>query len=80
MMNKLVEYCWKMNMPYSYKPVLIAVMYLSNMAAITKAGSELSITISIDSKDNYQSNRSYILNRIKSCIIQLLRSPLSICF
>lgn len=66
--------------PISIMQEFFAVMYLSNLAAIIKAGSDLSITISTDSKHNYQSNRSYILSRIKSCIIQLLCSPFPICF
>ena len=51
--------------PVSIRQEFFAVMYLSNLAAIIK--------------HEYQSNRSYILSRIKSCIIRLLWSSLSVC-
>lgn len=65
--------------PVSVRQEFFAATYLSNLAAIIKVESDLNIAVSADSKHNYQSKRSYILNRIKSYIIRLLRSPLSIC-
>lgn len=60
---------------YSVKPVSVlqeffAAMYLSNLAAIIK--SDPMAAASAGSRHEYQSNRSYILSRIKSCIINLL--------
>lgn len=65
--------------PVSIRQEFFAAMYLSNLAAIIKSESDLNIVVSASSKHDYQSNRSYILNQIKNCIIRLLRSPLSIC-
>lgn len=68
----------------SIKPVSVlqeffAAMYLSNLAAIIKQAADSLITVSVNNKHNYQSNRSYILNRIKCNIILLLRASGSIC-
>lgn len=43
-------------------------MYLSNLVAVIKSESDSKIIVSINSRA-YQANRSYILNRIKNCII-----------
>lgn len=68
----------------SMKPVRIrqeffAAMYLSNLAAVIKSEADSRILVSADNRCDYLSNRSYRLNRIKSCIIRLLRSSLPIC-
>lgn len=65
--------------PVSVRQEFFAAMYLSNLAAIIKSESDSRTVVSADNRHDYQSNRSYILSRIKSCIIRLLRSPLSIC-
>ena len=65
--------------PVSVRQEFFAAMYLSNLAAIIKSEAVSIIAVSAENKHDYQSNRSYILNRIKSCIIRLLRSSLSIC-
>ena len=65
--------------PVSIQQEFFAAMYLSNLVAIIKSESDSRIIVSADNRRDYQSNRSYILNRIKSCIIRLLRSSLSIC-
>ena len=65
--------------PVSIQQEFFAAMYLSNLAAIIKSESDSRIIVSADNRHDYQSNRSYILNRIKGCIIRLLRSPLSTC-
>ena len=65
--------------PVSIRQEFFAAMYLSNLAAIIKSEADSRIIVSADNRCDYQSNRSYILNRIKSCIIRLLRSSLSIC-
>ena len=65
--------------PVSIRQEFFAAMYLSNLAAVIKSESDSRIIVSADNRHDYQSNRSYILNRIKSCIIRLLRSPLSMC-
>lgn len=53
--------------------------YLSNLTAMVKRMADSMIVSSEENIHNYQSNRSYILNRIKSNIIFLLRSLLSVC-
>lgn len=65
--------------PVSIRQEFFAVMYLSNLAAIIKSEADSKIIVSANNMHNYQSNRSYILNRIKNCIIHLLRSSPSIC-
>lgn len=65
--------------PVSIRQEFFAAMYLSNLAAIIKSESDSRIAVSAENRRDYQSNRSYILNRIKSCIIRLLRSSLSVC-
>lgn len=65
--------------PISIRHEFFAVMYLSNLAAIVKRMADSMIVSSEENIHNYQSNRSYILNRIKSNIIFLLRSSLSVC-
>ena len=65
--------------PVSIRQEFFAAMYLSNLAAIIKLEADSMVAVSANNRHNYQSNRSYILNRIKSNIILLLRSPLSVC-
>lgn len=65
--------------PISIRQEFFAVMYLSNLAAIVKRMADSMIVSSEENIHNYQSNRSYILNRIKSNIIFLLRSSLFVC-
>lgn len=65
--------------PVSIRQEFFAAMYLSNLSAIIKREADSMIAISVDNRHVYQSNRSYIINRIKCSIILLLRSPLSIC-
>lgn len=65
--------------PVSARQEFFAAMYLSNLAAIIKSQADSKIGASDDNRHDYQSNRSYILNRIKSCIIRLLCSSLSVC-
>ena len=54
-----------------------AAMYLSNLSAIVKQAADSMIAASVNRRHNYQSNRSYILNRIICSIISLLRSSIS---
>ena len=65
--------------PVSIRQEFFAVMYLSNLAAIIKSEADPMAAASAGSRHEYQSNRSYILSRIKSCIIRLLWSSLSVC-
>lgn len=65
--------------PVSIRQEFFAAMYLSNLAAIIKMESDSRIVASAERRCDYQSNRSYILNRIKGYIIHLLRSSLSVC-
>ena len=66
--------------PASIQQEFFAAMYLSNLVAVIKSESDSKIIVSINNRHAYQANRSYILNRIKNCIVHLLRSPLSICY
>lgn len=63
--------------PVSIQQEFFAAMYLSNLAATAKREADISVTASVDTGHDYQSNRSFILNRIKCNIILLLRSSLS---
>lgn len=68
----------------SIKPICIyqeffAAMFLSNIAALLKKEADSSISVSSDNKYIYKANRSYILNRIKSHIVQLLSYSVSDC-
>ncbi len=65
--------------PVSIQQEFFAAMYLSNLAAIIKSEADLKVIASADNRHDYQPNRSYILNRIKNCIIHLLRSSSSAC-
>lgn len=65
--------------PVSIRQEFFAAMYLSNLVAIIKLKAEPMAAVSAGSRYEYQSNRSYILNRIKSCIICLLWLSLSVC-
>lgn len=65
--------------PVSIRQEFFAAMYLSNLAAIIKSEANQMAAISAGNKHDYRSNRSYILSRIKSCIIRLLRPPMSVC-
>jgi IS4 transposase len=58
--------------PVSIRQEFFVVMYLSNLAAIIKSEADPMAAASAGSRHEYQSNRSYILSRIKSCIIRLL--------
>ena len=66
--------------PVSIRQEFFAAMYLSNLTAMVKKDADSIVVLNIDNKHDYQSNRSYILNRIKSKIIFLLMSPVNICF
>ncbi len=65
--------------PIGIRQEFFAAMYLSNLATIIKSKTYPMAAASAGSRHDYQSNRSYILSRIKSCIIRLLRSFLSVC-
>jgi len=66
--------------PVGIKQEFFAAMFLSNLSAIIKKESDRLIAedLSVPKKHSYQSNRSYILNRIKSLIVVLLKSNVSI--
>ena len=66
------------------KPICIyqeffAAMFLSNLAALFKKEADSAISVSSDNKYIYKANRNYILNRIKSRIVQLLSYSVSDC-
>lgn len=65
--------------PVSVRQEFFAAMYLSNLAAIIKSEADSRVIASAGNRHHYQSNRSYILNRIKKRIIHLLRSSPSVC-
>ena len=65
--------------PVSIRQDFFAAMYLSNLSAIVKQAADSMIAASVNRRHNYQSNRGYILNRIKYSIISLLRSSISAC-
>lgn len=65
--------------PICLKQEFFAAMYLSNLAAIMKLGADLAIVPLSGNKHKYQANRSFILNRIKSKIIILLKAPAKVC-
>lgn len=65
--------------PVSIRQGFFAAMYLSNLTAMVKRDADSIVVLDIDNKHDYQSNRSYILNRIKSRIVFLLVSPANIC-
>lgn len=65
--------------PVSVRQEFFGSMYLSNLAAIIKLEADRMIAVSANNRHDYQSNRSYILNRIKNNIMLLLRSSLSVC-
>ena len=65
--------------PVSIRQDFFAAMYLSNLSAIVKLAADSMIAASVNRRHNYQSNRGYILNRIKYSIISLLRSSISAC-
>lgn len=77
--NRLEIEAFNSSKPVSIQQEFFAEMYLSNLAAIIKSESDARIVVSADNRHDYQSNRSYILKRIKRCIIRLLQSPLSLC-
>ncbi len=66
-------------MTVNIRQEFFVAMYLSNLAAFIKSETDSMSAASAGSKHDYQSNRSYILSRIKSCIIRLLWSSLSVC-
>ena len=66
----------------SIKPICIqqeffAAMFISNLAAILKRNADSCISVSNTNKYLYKTNRSYILNRIKSYMVPLLITSLS---
>lgn len=68
----------------SIKPICIqqeffAAMFISNLAAILKRSADSCISVSNTNKYLYKTNRSYILNRIKSYMVPLLITSLSEC-
>ena len=68
----------------SIKPICIqqeffAAMFISNLAAILKRNADSCISVSNTNKYLYKTNRSYILNRIKSYMVPLLITSLSEC-
>ncbi len=65
--------------PVSIRQEFFAAMYLSNLAAIVKHKSDIFIKQQKGNKHRYQSNRTYILNRIKRNIVLLLQSPQTTC-
>jgi len=65
--------------PVSVRQEFFAAMYLSNLTAIVKREADSMVTASVNNRHDYQSSRSYILNRVKSNIILLLRSSMSVC-
>ena len=65
--------------PVSIRQEFFAAMFLSNLAAILKKDTDSEIIVSAENKHKYQTNRSYILNRIKSNIIFLLKASLHKC-
>lgn len=65
--------------PVSVRQEFFAVMYLSNLSAIAKKEADSLLVLDIENKHSYQSNRSYILNRIKYNIVFLLKASANIC-
>lgn len=77
--NRLEIECFNSIKPVSILQEFFAAIYLSNLAAIVKKESDSMIVSSANRKHKYQSNRSFILNRIKYHIIVLLKSSEAIC-
>lgn len=77
--NRLEIECFNSIKPAGIRQEFFAAMYLSNISAIVKWAADIVITASVDGRHDYQSNRSFILNRIKCNIILLLRSSSSKC-
>lgn len=77
--NRLEIECFNSMKPVSVQQEFFAAMYLSNLAAIIKRETDCVIAASFNNRHHYQSNRSYILNRIKFNIIVLLKSSEFIC-
>lgn len=65
--------------PISIRQEFFAIMYLSNLSAMVKKEADSMLVLNIDNKHSYQSNRSYILNRIKYNIIFLLKASANVC-
>lgn len=65
--------------PVSVRQEFFATMYLSNLAAIIELEADSKIAASAGNRHDYQTNRSYILDWVKSCIIRLLQSSLCVC-
>lgn len=65
--------------PVSIRQEFFATMYLSNLTAIVKRDADSIVSLDINNKHNYQSNRSYILNRIKCNIVFLLITSANAC-
>ena len=62
----------------SIRQEFFAAMYLSNLAAIIELEADSKIAASAGNRHDYQSNRSYILNQEKSCIIRFMQSFLCV--
>ena len=77
--NRLEVEAFNSVKPVSIRQEFFAAMYLSNLAAVIKLEADSKLIMSAGNRSDYQSNRSYILNRIKGCIIRLLRSSLPLC-
>lgn len=77
--NRLETESFNSMKPASIRQEFSAAIYLSNLASIVKRNADSVIVSSFDNKHNYQSSRSYILNRIKCNILLLLRSSASVC-
>lgn len=77
--NRLEVEAYNSVKPISVQQEFFATMYLSNLTAIIKLEANSKIAASAGNRYDYQSNRSYILNRVKSCIIRLLQSFLCVC-
>lgn len=77
--NRLEVEAFNSVKPISIQQVFCVAMYLSNLAAIIKLEADSKIATSADNRHDYQTNRSYILSRIKSCVIRLLQSSLYVC-
>ena len=75
--NRLEIECFNSIKPVCIKQEFFAAMYLSNLASIVKLKADSMIFSDPRNKHKYQSSRSQILNRIKSSIILLLKSTMS---
>lgn len=77
--NRLEMEAFNCIKPVCIRQEFFAAMFLSNLAAILKKDVDSHIPVSCNNKYIYKANRSYILNRIKSCIVPFLRTSVSDC-